>query len=63
MSTTPVATIALVKSPSILSVATAPGSLKVSPTNKFIGLAPFKVITGGTVSGPPRSPIMTTASI
>ena len=53
--TTPVFTILEVKLPSILSLAVAPCSTYVSPTFKLSIEAPFKVITGATVSGPEPS--------
>ena len=45
-------------SPSVSSVAVAPGSLKVSPTYTCMGLAPDRVITGFCVSpeAPPPPP-------
>jgi hypothetical protein len=36
--------------PSLLSVAVAPGSLKVSSSLRLITASPFKTITGGVVS-------------
>ncbi len=51
MSTVPDVLILEVKSPSSLSAAVAPGSVKVSPTVKFIGLAPTIVIVGGVLAG------------
>ncbi len=39
-----------VMSPSTLSCAVAPGSVKVLPILRFIGLFPNRVITGGVVS-------------
>ncbi len=49
VSTLPLTTIKLVRSPSPTSDAVAPGSLNVPPTSIVIGLSPSKVIIG--VSG------------
>ena len=51
MSTVPELVIEEVRSPSTLSVAVAPGSVKVSPTDSSITIEPIKVITGAVVSG------------
>ncbi len=48
--TVPVTTIFAVKSPSMLSVAVAPESVKVSPTVSCIAAAPVSVTTGAVVS-------------
>ena len=50
MSTVPLTVIELVISPSVSSVAVAPGSVHESPTVSCIVDDPFKVITGGVVS-------------
>ena len=36
--------------PSVSSIASAPGSLKLFPASSVYGLSPFIVITGGVVS-------------
>ena len=51
MSSVPEVIIEEVMSPSILSVAVAPGSAKVSPTVRLMVEEPVKVIVGGVVSG------------
>ena len=50
VSTEPEVVIEEVRSPSTLSVAVAPGSVKVSPTVRLIVEEPVKVITGAVVS-------------
>ena len=50
MLTVDVLVIEEVRSPSTLSVAVAPGSVKVSPTVSSIIVEPVKVITGAVVS-------------
>ena len=50
MSTVDVLVIEEVRSPSTLSVAVAPGSVKVSPTDSSITIEPIKVILGAVVS-------------
>src|SRR5699024_12499864 len=55
VSTSPETSIASDTSPSTSSSAVAPGSSYVSPTSSSIGLSPFNVISGATVSSAPSS--------
>src|SRR5699024_4313410 len=53
VSTSPVISISSVTSPSTLSSAVAPGSSYVEPTSNSIGLSPFNVKIGASVSSSP----------
>src|SRR5699024_4088415 len=53
VSTSPVTSISSVTSPSTLSSAVAPGSSYVEPTSNSIGLSPFNVKIGASVSSSP----------
>src|SRR5699024_9683468 len=61
LSTSPVTSIASDTSPSTSSSAVAPGSSYVSPTSSSIGLSPFNVISGATVSSGSGSSTVTVA--